>query len=180
MKRAAALALALLLVAAGVVAADTFPLPGFAHARVGVGWRLMAELHDRSGAMAFRVRTAGDEASYAALWHELGPAATRNALIGPQRPAVNFDSEIVAVFGEGISSCTTGVRLDDVVIDRAARTVHSEMTENRTCLHLDLTGSIVFVVALSREALPESPYTIQLHARPTCRSCTEHEDRVTL
>lgn len=61
MKRAAALALAILLMAAAVVSADNFPLPGISHARVGSGWRLLAEVRDLSAATAFRVRAATDD-----------------------------------------------------------------------------------------------------------------------
>ncbi len=180
MRRASALALVILLVGAGVVAADSFPLPGTAHAQVGDGWRLLANVHDRTRAMAFRVRAATDNPGYSAMWHELGPAATHSMLIGSARPPVNFDSEIVVLFGVGIGSCTVGVHLIDVVIDRSTRLVHSVTTQRRNCLHLDLTGSVVFVVALARGALPLAPFTIQLRAEPTCRSCTEHEDRLTL
>jgi hypothetical protein len=174
------MAMALLLVGTGVVMADSFPLMGIAHAQVGNGWRLLAEVHDRSRTMAFRVRAATDNVGYSVIWQELGPAARHSNLVGSARPPVNFDSEIVVFFGEGISSCTTGVDLIDVVIDRSARLVHSVTREHAKCGYLDLTGSVVFVVALAREELPPGPFAIQLHARPTCRSCTEPGDRLTL
>jgi hypothetical protein len=180
LRRAAAMATALLLVGSGVVLADSFPLMGIAHAQVGNGWRLLAEVHDRSGTMAFRVRAATDNAGYSVTWQELGPAARHSDLVGSPRPPVNFDSEIVVVVGEGIGSCTTGVDLVDVVIDRSARLVHSVTRKHARCPFLDLTGSVVFVVALARDALPERPFAIQVHATPTCRSCTDHEDQVTL
>lgn len=84
------------------------------------------------------------------------------------------------MFGVGAASCTTAVQLNDVFFDRSARLIYSETTDHWKCGFLDLNGSIAFIVALARDALPESPYAIQLRAQPTCRSCTEHEDRVTL
>jgi hypothetical protein len=179
--RAFSLALALALLTASIVAADVFPIPGARYEPSGPGWRLLSEVHDSIG-MAFRVRAATDRTAFGALWQDLGwDGRGRRDLTGvPPWQAVNFEREIIVLFGVGISSCTVDVQLDDVVIDRSSRLVYSVTTEHHTCGYLDLTGAAVFVVALDRGALPPSPFTVQLHAEPTCRSCQEPEDRLTL
>lgn len=132
--------------------------------------------------MAFRVRAATDRAAFGGLWQELGwKDHGRTDFTGvPPWLAVDFDREIVVLFGVGIGSCTDSVQLDGVVIDKSARLVHSVTSERKHCPYLDLTGATVFVVALDRGVLPPSPFTIQLHAEPTCRSCPEPDDRLTL
>lgn len=171
MRRATALALVLLLVSGGIAFADNFPVPVRGDPPSGPGWRLLSERIVSSG-HAFTVDAATDRASLARLWTELSPRSSP--------PLVYFEREIVALFAVGISSCTTGVRLDRVVIDRSAGLVYSVTSESRRCPHLDLTGAAVFIVALARDALPSSPFTLQLHAEPTCGSCAVPEDRLTL
>lgn len=181
MIRAFSLALAIALLTASIVAADVFPIPGVRHEPSGPGWRLLSEVND-SGGMAFRVRAATDPAGFAALWHDLtaDDPKRRDFTNVPPWLAANFEREIIVLFGVGIGSCTVSVQFDDVVIDRSARFVHSVTSERRNCPFLDLTGAVVFVVALDRGVLPPSPFTVQLHAEPTCRSCQEPEDRLTL
>jgi hypothetical protein len=183
--RALALATVTALLVASVVLADTFPLVGNSYTPSGYGWRLIAQVGsavDPDRNMAFRVRAAGDEAAFLTLWHDLGwDGRAQTDFTGmPLRLAVDFEREIVVFFGVGIGSCTDGVDLVDVVIDASNRLVYSVTKERSHCGFLDLTGAIVFVVALDRGALPASPFTLQLHARPTCGSCTEPEDRLTL
>ena len=175
------MALAIALLTASIVAADVFPIPGVRHEPSGPGWRLLSKVNDSTD-MAYRVRAATDPAGFAALWRDLtaDDPMRRDFTNVPPWLAANFEREIIVLFGVGISSCTVDVQLDDVVIDRSSRLVYSVTTEHHTCGYLDLTGAAVFVVALDRGALPPSPFTVQLHAEPTCRSCQEPEDRLTL
>jgi hypothetical protein len=179
--RALVLALAVALLTASVVAADAFPIPGSRHQPSGLGWRLVSEV-DGDANMAYRVRVASDAATLAALWHELDweDRGRYDLAYVPPWLAVNFEREIVVLFGVGVGSCTTGVQLDDVVIDTANQLVYSVTSEQRKCPFLDLTGAAVFVVALDRAVLPPSPFTVQLHAEPTCGSCVNPDDRVTV
>ncbi|MEP7360580.1 MAG: hypothetical protein ABI744_03280 [Chloroflexota bacterium] len=185
MVRAVALAIVVALLTASVVVADVFPIVGNRFAPSGNGWRLVTTVGstvDPDANMAFRVRAARDRAAFTARWHGLGweeHARTDATGIQPWL-AVDFEREIVVLFGVGIGSCTDGVDLEDVVIDASNRLVYSITKERSHCGFLDLTGAIVFVVALDRGALPASPFTLRLHAQPTCRSCTEPEDELTL
>ncbi len=105
-KRALGLAMVISLITAGIVAADAFPLPGLRYQPSGPGWRLLTEMRDPSASMAFRVRAATDRGALAALWNELG----WNDLIGVHDAwAVDFQHEIVVLFGVGIGSCTVSV-----------------------------------------------------------------------
>lgn len=180
--RALALAMVISLIVAGIVAADAFPVPGLRYQPSGPGWRLLTEVRDPSASMAFRVRAATDQVALGALWNELGwNDPLRTGPIGAQLGSMaDFHHEIVVLFGVGIGSCTASVQLDSVVIDKSARLVYSVTSERTTCPFLDLSGAVVFVVALGRDVLPTSPFTVQLHAQPTCRSCREPDDRVTL
>jgi hypothetical protein len=179
--RAVALAVAVTLLTASIVAADVFPIPGNRYAPSGFGWRLVSEVQG-SLFMAYRVRVATDRAAFGALWQELGwNDHPRTDFTGvPPWVGVNFEREIAVIFSVGINSCTDSVQLDDVVIDRSTRLVHSVTSERAHCGYLDLSGAAVFVVALDRTALPPSPFTIQLHAQPTCGSCSAPDDRVTV
>lgn len=124
MRRATALALVLLLVVGGIVSADNFPVPVPDDRPSGYGWRLLSERIVDSGP-AYTVDAATDRGEWARLWSEYSPGNTP--------PPINFDREIVALFGVGIGSCTTGVQLDRLVIDRSAGLVHSITSERRRC-----------------------------------------------
>lgn len=181
MVRVLAVAFAVALLVASIVAADAFPILGNRHVPSGFGWRLVSEVDD-DPYMAFQVRAATDRTGFDELWKELGwDERRRSDLTGvPPWLAVNFEREVVVLFGVGINSCTASVNLDDIVIDRSNRLVHSVTSQRTNCGYLDLSGAVVFVVALDRGVLPLSPFTVQLHAEPTCRSCQEHDDRLIL
>jgi hypothetical protein len=153
----------------GKVVADIFPLPGaWQNREVGEGWRLLAA--GRTPGHAYAVRVATDEPSWAELWDELA--------LEQERPAVDFDAEVVAMFGHGIGSSCPEVRLDDVVIDAATSVVYSITSDPlgpRACT-ADLVGAAVFVVAVSRDAVPASPFIVQLSDRVL--DCEECEERV--
>ena len=181
MIRALALALVVALFAASVLAADAFPLLGHRQAPSGFGWRLLSEVTD-TPFMAYRVRAATDRAGFDVLWQELrwdNRVRTDFSEVPPWL-AVNFEREIIVLFGIPTNSCTDSVQLDRVVIDSSTRLVYSMTSDHRHCGFLDLSGAAVFVVALDRSVLPPSPFTLQLHAEPTCGSCPEPDDRLTV
>lgn len=151
----------------GKVVADIYPLPGpWQNREAGDGWRLLAA--GRTDGHAYTVRVATDESSWAALWDELA--------LDDEPPAVDFASELVALFGHGIGSSCPEVRLDDVVLDTGASVVYSVTSDPlapRACT-ADLVGAAVFVVALSRDAVPASPFVVQLRDRVLdCEECAE-------
>jgi hypothetical protein len=81
-------------------------------------------------------------------------------------PPADFENEVVAVFADGTGgpgNCSER-RLDGVVFDRQAKLVYAKIVDPlapRSC-DLMLGGSSAFAVALSRAALPVSPFTLQL------------------
>jgi len=83
----------------------------------GDGWRLLADEPEVGD--VYRTGLATDEASYRALWADIG-------LTGP-RPDVDFDAEIVIWFGAVYGSSCPNLRLDDVVVKRERALVHAEI-----------------------------------------------------
>lgn len=147
----------------GRVVANIFPLLGaWSHRPAGDGWRLVSAIQ-RDAGWAYTVRAATTQAEWSALWLELSP--------GLEEPAIDHASEIAVVFAEGNGgpgNCDE-VRLDDVVIDVSTRLVFSRTSDPLAPRNCDamLGGSSVFVVALSRAALPPTPFDVQLHEQPT-------------
>ena len=146
----------------GMVRVTTHPIPGpWANVEVGAGWRLLAAGQVR-GREGYTVRAATSTEEWSDLWNALD---TVN-----QRPEIALDTEIAVSFGHGIGSSCPEVRLDGVVIDREARLVFSETSDPlapRACT-ADLAGAAYFVVALARESLPESPFTVRLGRERIC------------
>ncbi len=72
------------------------------------------------------------------------------------------------ILSEGIGSTCRELRLDAVVMDAAARLMHGEFSDPRApeVCTLDLAGGKTFVVAVARDQLPPSPFTLRLHAEP--------------
>jgi len=172
MKRALALAMTLLMLGASVVAADAFPLPGHDDMPRGNGWRVVYADRTSETEWAYRVEVATSRSEWYKLWPQV-------AGLTDFAPYVNFDNSIVAVFGTGTGSCTTGVRFDGVVFNHAQALVHARIAEGRRCGFLDLNGSAVFAVALSRARLPAGSFTVQLGEQPVCRRCADPPDSVT-
>jgi hypothetical protein len=171
-KRALGLAMVLILVVTGVVAASTFPLPGQpALLPRGNGWLVLYADRTAQTEWAHAVDVATTESEWSDLWG-------RVAGLTDFQPYVNFDRSIVAVFGVGTNSCTASVSFDGVVFDQQHALVHSQISDTKTCPFLDLSGAAVFAVALSRDRLPPSPFTLQLNREPVCRSCTDPPDRL--
>ena len=96
------------------------------------------------------------------MWATVDPATTP--------PSIDLSHEMAVSFAEGVGSSCPDLLLDDVVIDPTARWIY-DVTKNPLgdipCT-ADLTGTVVFVVALQRTALPDSPFTIALDAPDVC------------
>lgn len=125
----------------------------------GDGWRL---LHDELTGEGYAADVAVTRAEYDALWTEYGLSGTP--------PDVDFDAEVVIRFGAVYSGSCPEIRMDDVVIDRDARTVTAEIVQlggNRDCTADENWRS--YVVAVEREALPGVPFTVS--AYPDCPWC---------
>jgi hypothetical protein len=171
-KRALGLAMALMLVGAGVVAATTFPFPSqLAYHPRGNGWLVLTQLQSEDPRLVHSVGVATDREG----WHELWG---RIAGLADLAPYVNFERQIVAVFVEGTNSCTTGVDFRNLVIDHADRLVHAVISQTRGCMQLDVSGLVVFVVAIARDRLPAGRFILQLGPEPVCGSCADPSDSV--
>ena len=150
----------------GMVDVVIHPLPGpWRNAEAGEGWRLVT-FGETDNGEAYNVRAAVDAASWETMWGEVG--------LGDAAPDIDWDSEVAVSFAYGIGSSCREIRLDDVVIDRTERLVHSVTSDPlapRACT-ADLVAAHVFIVALDRSALPTSPFTVQLQEQTaTCPDC---------
>jgi hypothetical protein len=118
--------------------------------KTGDGWRLLAD--QRS--IPYRTGVATTPEQYEKLW--------RTARLTGDRPAVDFDREIVVWLGEVFgSSCP--IRLDDVIVDTATDRVYGNVVVPGTpdvCTK-DANGR-AFVLALERSRLPDGPFAVQL------------------
>jgi hypothetical protein len=138
----------------------------------GDGWRLLGRFRTN---VPYAVRVASDPAELGAelLWHG----------IDAQPQDWDPESEVLAFFSEGIGSSCPEVAIGDIVIDRDARLVYGRFIDEiaaqmgstpRACT-ADLVGSQTFVVALERDRLPASPFTVRLEqdligCHPDCGS----------
>lgn len=140
------------------------PVPGpWENASDGEGWRLLA-FGESGGDEAYRVRAATAAPAGAQMWEAIG--------LGGALPAVDFETDVVVSFGHGIGGGCREVRLDDVeVADGAVFSVTSDPLSPRVC-SADLAGAAVFVVAVSRDALPADRFSLRLSERTvTCEDC---------
>lgn len=133
----------------------------------GEGWRLLA---DELIGPNYRTGVATNEAQYETLWRSIG-------LIG-DRPAVDFETEIVIWFG-AVYGSNCPIRLDDVVVDDDAGLVHAHTVQpgNEALCNSD-ANSHAFVVALERARLPEGPFMVQLRATEPPRGVPEERTLV--
>jgi hypothetical protein len=140
----------------GRVVANISPVPGpWQNVEAGDAWRLLAAGRT-NGSEAYTTRAAVDETGWMVLWQEVG--------LGGEPPEPDLANEIVLSFGIGIGSSCPEVRLDDVVIDADGRVVHaltSDPLAPRACTS-DLVGTVAFVVAVERSAVPASPFQARL------------------
>jgi len=149
----------------GKLIATIHPFPGaWSNRGAGTGWQLVANM-ERGSEWAFSARGATNEGEWVALWNELSP--------GLERPAIDFGTQVAAVFGVGIGGGCREVRLDDVVIDHAGRMVYPQTSDPLAPRGCDssLTGAAVFVVALSRDTLPEVPFKLFWQDPALCPTC---------
>lgn len=123
----------------------------------GPGWRLLGVFDTN---LSDTVAIAVDRPGLVTEWQ-------RYRLPGDP-PAWEPSREVVIILSVGIGSNCRERRLDAVVMDADARLVHGEISdplEPRFCL-LDLVGAKTFVVAVARNLLPPSPFTLRLRAEP--------------
>lgn len=128
--------------------------------QAGAGWRFLTgqAVGVGSGPSA---GAAQDEAEYAALWE-------RARLTG-ERPAVDFSPEVVLWFEAG-ASCN-GQRLDDVVVDTDAATVHARIVSPGKVGPCDLRyDPYTYAVAVPRDGLPRR-FTMLLRPAGACPGC---------
>lgn len=132
------------------------PKPGpWENRAAGDGWRLIGAGIGRND--AYTVRAATDAAEWAAMWEAIG--------LEQEIPEADFADEVVVSFGHGIGSSCPELRLDDVAIaDDVVFSVASDPLAPRGCT-ADLVGAAVFVVALSRDSLPDAGFTLRLAER---------------
>jgi hypothetical protein len=150
----------------GMLVVNVYPMPGpWANVESGDGWRLLAAGSSGDGSVEpYSVVAATNAASWQALWASLE--------LSEARPAVDLADEVVALFGHGIGSSCPELRLDDVVIDHQRDLVYSvtsDPLQPRMCT-ADLVGAAYFVVALSRESVPDS-FTLRLRHPAICVEC---------
>lgn len=136
----------------------------------GEGWRLLGD--DTTGPV-YATQVATDRAGYEALWDAAG--------FGQARPAVDLDDEVVILFGPAVSGSCPQIRLDDVVIDVDGRIVHADFAHpGGPAACTDDANPHAYVVAVEREALPPSPFKVQLFEDVVCTGCEGTEpDEVT-
>jgi hypothetical protein len=139
-------------------------VPGpWQNASEGDGWRLLA--FGESGAVeAYTVRAATEAAAWAQMWDLIG--------LGAAQPAVDFETEVVVSFGHGVGSSCREMRLDDVTVANGeVFSIVSDPLAPRACT-ADLAGAAVFVVVVSRDALPADGFSLRLSEhRVTCEDC---------
>jgi hypothetical protein len=86
--------------------------------------------------------------------------------IGADPPDWDPRREVIAFFSDGIGSSCPELALAAVTIDRQERLVYAAFRDPlgpRACT-ADLVGAQTFVVALARDRLPPSPFTLRLRA----------------
>jgi hypothetical protein len=140
----------------GVVVVDLYPADKpWTQPTEGSGWRLLG-VDDTD--LPYTVAVAADRAQLATEWK-------RYRLSGDP-PAWDPSREVAILLSDGIGSSCRDLRLDAVVVDTDSRLVHGAFSDPHApeVCTLDLAGGKTFVVAVARDLLPPSPFTLQLHA----------------
>lgn len=138
----------------------------------GDGWRQLGRFRTN---VPYTVRLANDadELATEMEWHGIAAAP----------PEWDPSREVIAFFSEGVSSSCPEVAISGIAIDREGRRVYAAFVDPvafqvgntpRACT-ADLVGSQTFVVALARDRLPESPFSLALEedvigCHPECGS----------
>lgn len=122
------------------------PDSAWQNATGGDGWRLLGA-GNGPASEASTMRDAANEEEYAVLWANLNSES--------EPPPVDFATEVVVSFGHGHGSSCPELRLDDVQIeDGLVFDVVSDPLSPRACT-ADLSGAVIFLVAIERDLLPE-------------------------
>ena len=143
---------------AGAIAVDLYPADKpWTQPTGGPGWRFLGVFET---ALPYTVAIAADDAQLAAELQRYG--------LSDVPPAWDPAEEVVIFLSDGIGSTCTELRLDAVVMDADAGLVYgvfSDPFQPRACT-ADLAGGKTFVVAVERELLPPSPFTLRIHEDP--------------
>jgi hypothetical protein len=159
----------LLFVAAAGLLLVSCVLP-WSNVREGPGWQLLSTGQGLIGE-AYRVRVATSPDELFMLLTALG--------VGGDAPIVDFSNEIVAAFSEGNNQSCPERRLDGVTIDPDRSLVYSQTSDPARLIvscPAALGGSVYFVVALRRDALPPSPFVVRLREQCLGERCGQHEE----
>lgn len=142
----------------GAIVVDLYPADKpWTQPMEGPGWRLFGVFDTE---LPYTVAFAVDDTQLATEWQRYG--------LPGDPPAWDPSQEIVIILSDGIGSGCTELRLDAVVMDADGGLLHGEFSDPyqpRVCT-ADLAGGKTFVVALARDLLPPSPFTLRIHAQP--------------
>jgi hypothetical protein len=119
----------------------------------GPCWRLIGAFDSD---LPYTVAVAVNPAQLATQWQRYG--------LPGNPPAWDPSGELAVILSEGIGSSCPELRLDGVVVDANARLVYGRFSDPlapRVCT-ADLVGAKTFVVALAKDKLPPSPFTLLL------------------
>ena len=143
----------------GAIVVDLYPADKpWTQPTEGPGWRLLGGGFDTD--LPYTVAVAVDRPHLAVEWQRYG--------LPGDPPAWDPSREIVIILSDGIGSSCTELRLDAVVMDIGSGVVHGEFSDPfqpRGCT-ADLAGGKTFVVAVEKDRLPPSPFTLRIHAKP--------------
>ncbi len=80
------------------------------------------------------------------------------------------------LFGPAVSGSCPQIRLDDVVIDVERRLVHADFSHPGAPSECTSDANPhAYIVALERDALPPSPFTVQVFEDVVCKGCVGEE-----
>lgn len=143
----------------GAIVVDLYPADKpWTQPTEGSGWRLLGGGFDTD--LPYTVAIAVDLPQLVMEWQRYG--------LPGDPPAWDPSHEVVIILSDGIGSSCTELRLDAVVMDADAGVVHGQFSDPfqpRACT-ADLAGGKTFVVAVARDRLPPSPFTLRIRAEP--------------
>jgi hypothetical protein len=142
----------------GVIVVDLYPADKpWTQPTEGPGWRLLGAFDSQ---LPYTVAVAVDRAQLTMQWERYG--------LPDAPPPWDPPREVIIILSDGIGSSCRDLRLDGVVMDADARLVHGEFSDPHApeVCTADLAGGKTFVVAVPRDLLPPSPFTLRIHAEP--------------